>query len=66
MSDSFTGTVALITGAGSGIGRAVAGQLAAEGVRLVLHDRDQDGVTAVADSIRLSRRRRAGADRRRP
>lgn len=34
------GTTALITGAGSGIGRATASALAAEGVRLALLDRD--------------------------
>lgn len=43
------GTTALITGAGSGIGRAVALALAAEGVRTALLDRD---VSALRDTAR--------------
>jgi 3-hydroxy acid dehydrogenase/malonic semialdehyde reductase len=44
------GTV-LITGAASGIGRAIAAQLASEGHRLVLTDLDLDGVTELAQSL---------------
>ncbi|WP_342589055.1 SDR family NAD(P)-dependent oxidoreductase, partial [Microbacterium sp. K35] len=43
------GTTALITGAGSGIGRAVALALAAEGVRTGLLDRD---ASALRDTAR--------------
>ena len=41
----------VITGAGSGIGRACARRFAAEGARLVVSDRDRDAVEAVAAEI---------------
>lgn len=46
------GTAALVTGAGSGIGRAVAVALAAEGVRLALLDRDDVAVRETAALVR--------------
>ncbi|MBO9624772.1 MAG: SDR family oxidoreductase [Microbacterium sp.] len=45
------GTTALVTGAGSGIGRAVALALAAEGVRLALLDRDEAGLRETAELV---------------
>jgi NAD(P)-dependent dehydrogenase (short-subunit alcohol dehydrogenase family) len=45
------GRVAVVTGAASGIGLAIAGHLAAEGVRVVLTDRDGDAVGAAADAV---------------
>ncbi|GCD94941.1 bifunctional aldolase/short-chain dehydrogenase [Embleya hyalina] len=48
--------VALVTGAGSGIGRAIAERLVAEGACVVVADRDTASATAVAASL-------GGADR---
>lgn len=43
----LTGKVAVITGGGSGIGRALAHRFAAEGMRIVLADRDEVKMRAV-------------------
>lgn len=44
-------TAAVVTGAASGIGRALATLLAEQGVRLVLADNDDGGLTRVADEL---------------
>ena len=51
-SDSYySGKVAVVTGAASGIGRAFAGALARRGARVVLADIDDTGAKAAAQSI---------------
>lgn len=51
---TIQGRLAVVTGAGSGIGRALAMRLAAEGARLHLADIDAPAVRAVADEITKS------------
>lgn len=48
----FAGGTAVVTGAASGIGEALAVQLAQRGSHLVLVDRDKERLTDVADRIR--------------
>src|SRR5581483_3421967 len=47
----FDGRGAIVTGAASGIGRATAVLLAANGARVAIFDRDLDGARAVAAEI---------------
>jgi meso-butanediol dehydrogenase/(S,S)-butanediol dehydrogenase/diacetyl reductase len=47
----FEGKVALVTGAASGIGAATAQRLASEGARVVLTDRDRDGVEGTCATL---------------
>jgi NAD(P)-dependent dehydrogenase (short-subunit alcohol dehydrogenase family) len=47
----LAGRIALVTGAGSGIGRAIAQRLAAEGACVVVSDRDGDAAQRVAGEI---------------
>ena len=52
LSRSIAGKVAVITGAGSGMGRATAHLFADEGARLALVDINKETVQAVADEVR--------------
>jgi NAD(P)-dependent dehydrogenase (short-subunit alcohol dehydrogenase family) len=51
-SHRFTGKVAFVTGAASGIGRATAVAFAAEGARVAILDRTEDALNETADAIR--------------
>ena len=52
LSRSIAGSVAIVTGAASGMGRATAHLFADEGVRLAILDVNADGLAAVADECR--------------
>ena len=49
--ERLRGTRALVTGGGSGIGRATSLRLAAEGARVLVTDLDPEGARATAEEI---------------
>jgi NAD(P)-dependent dehydrogenase (short-subunit alcohol dehydrogenase family) len=57
MEQLFTGKVALVTGAGSGIGEATAKLYAAEGAKVIVSDVNEKGGNSVVEAIR-----KAGGD----
>ena len=60
---AIPGAAAAVTGAASGIGRALAIELAARGCDLALADRDEAGLAAVAAEIGKSRSRKVSVHR---
>ncbi len=54
LSRSIAGRVAIITGAGSGMGRATAYVFADEGARVAICDRNQETIEETADAIRAA------------
>lgn len=54
MDITFTGKTALVTGAGSGIGEAIAKGLAASGARVIVQDLNEAAAERVADEITAS------------
>lgn len=57
MEGHLAGKVAIVTGAGRGIGRAIAGRLAGDGAAIVAVDRDEDTVAATARELQDAGRR---------
>ena len=55
LSRSVAGRVVVVTGAASGMGRAIAQLFASEGARVAALDRNADGVGKVVDAISLDR-----------
>ena len=51
MAGPLEGRVALVTGAGRGIGEAIARRLARDGAAVVVNDVDEDVARSVADSL---------------
>jgi short-subunit dehydrogenase len=60
---SFQDKVVVITGAGSGIGRALAVNLAGRGARLALSDVNELGLAETADTVRAAGAREVRTDR---
>jgi NAD(P)-dependent dehydrogenase (short-subunit alcohol dehydrogenase family) len=51
MSQRFANKIAIVTGAGNGIGVAIATRLAAEGAAVVLADKEEDAARRASETI---------------
>ena len=51
VNDDFTGKVAIVTGGGQGMGRAVAQHFVETGARVVVNDKNADAAARVADAL---------------
>lgn len=60
---AISGSAAVVTGAASGIGRALALELAARGCDVAVADRDEAGLASVADEIRRAHQRKVSVHR---
>lgn len=54
MTDRLEGKVAVVTGAGGGLGRAIATRFAEQGAAVVVHDVRDEAVTPVVEAIRAA------------
>ena len=50
----FEGKIAIVTGGGSGIGEAIVKELAANGAKVVVADRDQTGIDRVVAAVKAA------------
>ena len=62
---TFAGKVAVVTGAGSGIGQALAVELARRGAKLAISDVDTEGLARTEERLRGHRRAGEGRPTRR-
>ncbi|MEO6013689.1 MAG: SDR family NAD(P)-dependent oxidoreductase [Devosia sp.] len=60
--DGFAGRVAIVTGGASGIGEAIVKELAVDGAKVVVADRDKAGIERVVSEVKRSGGEAAGFD----
>ena len=62
MQITFSGKTALVTGAGSGIGEAIARGLAASGAKVLVQDLNREAAASVAEAIAAARAAVTGSE----